>query len=207
MSTVEERIDTLESILGQFIVHTDTALRRLEKEMQEFKDEMSAFKDRTEEILKEQSRRWGEIANKMGTIVEDIVASNIPRVAREYFGCKDIDFFAVRVEKRDRERDVTREFDVIATFDGKVILNETKSTARQSYVDEFVEFIKKGEFFKYFPEYRGMDLIPIFSSLYLPDSVVKYLSKNKIYAMAMKDDTMDIMNPELKITPRRGRRG
>mgnify|MGYP000163889520 CR=1 FL=1 len=212
MPTVEERVDTLESLLGQFIVHTDTALRRLEREMREFKDEMrefkdemrefkdemGEFKDRTEKMLSAQNKRWGEIANKMGTVVEDIVAPNIPRIAREHFGCKEIDFFAVRVEKRDKKRSITREFDVIAVCDKKVILNETKSTARQSYLDEFVEFVKAGEFFSYFPEYKGMKLIPVFSSLYLSDSVVTYLSKNKIYAMAMKGDTMDILNPQLK---------
>ena len=174
--------------------------KSLHEEMKDFKDEMRAFKDTTEQILKEQNRRWGELANKMGTIVEDIVAPNIPRVAREYFGCEDIDFFAVRIEKRDKKRNVTREFDIIALCGNKVILNETKSTPRQNYLKDFVEFVKKGEFFKYFPEYKGMELIPIFSSLYLSDTMVKYLTKNKIYAMAMKGDTMDILNPDLKMT-------
>ncbi|HEB75040.1 MAG TPA: hypothetical protein ENJ04_01635 [Nitrospirae bacterium] len=233
MPTVEARVDTLESLLGQFIVHTDTALRRLEREMREFKDEMRAFKDEMREfkdemrefkdemrefkdemrefkdemrefkdttgkILSGQSKRWGEIANKMGTLVEDIVAPNIPRIAREVFGCKEMDFFAVRIEKRDKKGNVTREFDVIAVCDKKVLLNETKSTPRQSYLEEFAEFVKSGKFFSFFPEYKGMKLVPIFSSLYLSDSVVEYLSKNKIYAMAMKGDTMDILNPQLK---------
>ncbi len=33
MSTLEARVDRLETILGEFIVHTDMALRRLEAEM------------------------------------------------------------------------------------------------------------------------------------------------------------------------------
>ena len=173
-------------------------MSKFKDEMSKFKDEMGGFRDRTEEILAEQNRRWGELANKMGTIVEDIVAPNIPRIAREYFGFKDMDFFAMRVEKRDKKRNRTREFDVIAVYDEKVILNETKSTPRQSYLDEFVEFIKAGEFFNYFPEYKEAELIPIFSSLYLPDTVVNYLTKNRIYAMAMKGNTMDILNPDLK---------
>ena len=50
----------------------------------------------------------------------------------------------------------------------------------------------------YFTEYKKKKLIPIFASLYLSEDIVKYLSKNKIYAMAMKDDIMDILNPDLK---------
>lgn len=40
MPSVTDRLDSLESILGQFIVHTDVSLRRLENEMRKFKDEM-----------------------------------------------------------------------------------------------------------------------------------------------------------------------
>jgi hypothetical protein len=50
------------------------------------------------------------------------------------------------------------------------------------------------EFFDYFPEYNGYELIPIFSTLYFPDEAIKYLSRNKIYAMGIKEDTMDILN-------------
>ena len=174
-------------------------MREFKEEMRELKDEMKEFKDEMRQQTRDLNKKWGELANKMGTLVEDIVAPNIPRIAKKYFGCEDIDFFAVRVEKRDKKRNVTREFDTIAVCGNKVILNETKSTPRQNYLKEFAEFVKKGEFFKYFSEYKGMELIPIFSSLYLTETVVKYLTKNKIYAMAMKNDTMDILNPDLKL--------
>lgn len=169
------------------------------EEMREFKVEMRAFKDEMRQQTRDLNKKWGELANKMGTLVEDIVAPNIQRIAKELFGCKEIDFFAVRIEKRDKKRKKTREFDVIAVCNDIVILNETKSTPRQSYIKEFIEFIKKGEFFKYFPEYKGLKLIPVFSSLYLSDNTVKNLTKNKIYALAMKDDTMQILNPQLKL--------
>jgi hypothetical protein len=34
---------------------------------------------------------WGELANKMGTLVEDIVAPNIPRIAKRYFGAEELE--------------------------------------------------------------------------------------------------------------------
>lgn len=88
-----------------------------------------------------------------------------------------------------------RKFDIIAVYGNSIILNETKATPRIKYVDDF---IRENEFFKYFPEYKGKKLIPIFSSIYVPDDMVKYLSKNKIYAMGMNEDTMDLYNPELE---------
>jgi hypothetical protein len=71
MPKVEERVERLESLLGQFIVNTDVALRRLETSLEAFKDEMRAFKDEVNEDRKRMNKMWGELANKMGTLVED----------------------------------------------------------------------------------------------------------------------------------------
>ena len=99
--------------------------------------------------------------------------------------------------KNKKDKTKIKEFDIIAVYSNKVIINETKSTPRLDYIKDFIEDLKI--LFDYLPEYKGMEIIPIFSSLYLPDNIINYLTKNKIYAMAMKDDTMDILNPELKI--------
>jgi hypothetical protein len=185
---VEERVDRLESVLGQFIVHTDIALKKLE-------EEITRLGRQWEEERKEMNKRWGDLANKMGTLAEDIVAPNISGIAREYFGCKDLDFFGVRIRKKNtKDASKVREFDVIAVCDDKVIINETKSNPKIEYINEFINVLK--EIYDYFPEYKDKKVIPIFSSLYIPEDLVTYLTKNRIYAMAMKDDTMDLLNFE-----------
>jgi hypothetical protein len=178
MSTeLGERVDRPESVLGHFIVQTDTIIRQIEEDRRRM------------------NKQWGELANKMGTLVEDIVAPNIQRIAMEHFGCGDIeDFMVRRIKRHVTDKTKRREFDVIAVCEDKVILNETKSTPRQNYIDDFVDFIRSKTFYGYFPEFNGKELIPVFAVLYLPYDVVEYLTKNKIYAMGMKDDTMDILN-------------
>ncbi len=37
--------------------------------------------------------KWGEIANKLGTISEDLVAPSIPRIVGEEFGLEVIEVF------------------------------------------------------------------------------------------------------------------
>ncbi len=221
--TVEEKVDWLEALFGQFMAQTNRAIIRMEKgienlkeemkvfkdemsefknemsefknEMSGFKDEMSGFKDRMEEEVKRSNKKWGEIANKMGTLVEDIVAPAIPRVATDLFGFEEIEDFMIRRSKtKPHDSSSRREFDVLAVCQNKVILNETKSTPRTSYIDDFIEFLRNNEFYEYFPEYKDKELIPIFSSLYLPSDVVARLSKHRIYAMAMSDSAMEILN-------------
>jgi len=184
METVAQRVDRLEQVMIELAEQskiTQREVARLSIEMRAFKDEMN--------------KRWGDLANKMGTLVEDIVAPNISGIVQKYFGCSDIkDFMVRRRKKNTKDVSKVREFDVIAVCDDKVIINETKSNPKIEYINEFINVLK--EIYDYFPEYRDKKIIPIFSSLYIPEDLVTYLTKNRIYAMAMKDDTMDLLNFE-----------
>jgi hypothetical protein len=172
-------------------------VRDFQGEMSVFKDEMGEYKDWSKKQLITMNRQWGDLANKMGTLVEDVVAPNIPRIAQTYFGCEDRDYFAVRVRKKSRKGDrQKKEFDVIAACNGVFILNETKSSPEIRDVDKLAAFIESNELFDYFPEYEGCKVYPVFSSLYMDDSLIAYLTRKKIYALALKDDTMDIVNWE-----------
>jgi hypothetical protein len=74
-------------------------------------------------------------------------------------------------------------------------VNECKSNVRTEDPEKFSEKLK--EFFDYFPEYNGKELVPLFASFYIPEHVLVDLSRRKIYGMAMKEDTMVILNPDL----------
>ncbi len=190
---IEEKVSELERMMKNLAyahMQTEMSLNTLSEEMRVFKDEIR-------EDRKKMSKQWGELANKMGTVVEDIVAPNIPRVAKEYFNCVTIEDFSVRrklLNKKDNK--TTREFDVIAKGDNLLIINETKSTPRIEYIDDFARTLEN--IFNYLPQYRECRVIPIFSSLYLDEDVINYLTRKKIYAMGMKDDTMVIYNPHLE---------
>ena len=179
-------------------------MKAFKDEMKAFKDEMRTFKDLTERSIeelkrnvKELNRRWGDLSKRLGTIVEDMIAPALPEIAKRYFKCDSIEDFSVRRRKtKPGDTSRIREFDVILVCRDKVLLNETKATPRYEYVKDFVEFVKSGEFFEYFPEYEGKEFIPIFSSLHLPDDIVSYLTEEGIYAMGMRGDTMDILNFE-----------
>jgi hypothetical protein len=188
---------------------------RLEKEKRDFKErldeEKRAFEEKLEKDRKkweeefkawraEMNKKWGEVTIKLGTFAEDMVAPNIKGIAKQYFGCEEFDFFAVRIKKRhSTDKSKRREFDCIAVCDNIVILNETKAKPKVEYIDDFIKVLE--EFYEYFPEYRGKKLIPVFASLYLPDDLVRYLTRNRVYAMAMKEDTMDLLNYEELNTP------
>jgi len=195
---IESRVDSLEEIMKELArtqMKTEKELQEFKQEMKEFKDEMRVFKDTVHQEVGRINSQWGELANKMGTLVEDIVAPNLPRIAAEYFGCVEIEDFMIRRKVRNKkDRTKVKEFDALVLCGDKLIVNDTKSSPRVEYINEFIELLEEIE--DYFPEYKGKELIPIFSSLYISEEIVKYLSKKGIYAMGMRDDTMEILNPD-----------
>jgi len=207
MATVEQDIANLKTDMAELrSIVRELALsqQRTEIELQNLKEfvltsqanweqRWAKLEQEREKERREMNKKWGELANKMGTLVEDIVAPNIRRVAQELFGINDIVEFSVRrtiYHPTDKSR--LKDFDALLIGADAVVLNETKSTVRQSYIEEFIAFIPT--VFEYLPEHKGKRVIPVFSSLYIPEHFVRYLTANKIYAMAMGDETMEILN-------------
>ena len=179
----EERLDRFEA--------------KVEKMITEMKTDTERFKinvDKTiAEMRKDFNKKWGELSNRLGTIVEDVIFPATKPVLEKYFKCEITDIDMNRKRKKDNLKD---EFDVIAVSDPckTVYLIEVKATPKIEYVNDFKD--KKVERFKtLFPEYNNYKLVLIFASLRIDEDVVNYLTKNKIYAMAYKEwEYMDILN-------------
>ena len=202
MEAPDTRVETLELPLGRFILETERSFARLERLIERSEKRAEIDRERAKEDRKRSdadrkawNKKWGELANKLGTIVEDIVAPNLPRIAREQFGCRELDDFMMRRQVRNKvDPRKRREFDLIAICGNKFIINETKSKVSVDYINSFIELLPQlGD---YFPEHRGKELVPVFSSLYISDDLVNYLSRHGIYAMSMGDETMELVNAD-----------
>jgi len=178
------RIEATRELLDNFI-------KESEKQRQEDRQKFNEFKDEMREEHRKMNRQWGELANKMGTIVEDIIYPATRPVLEKYFNCELETTMMNITRKKDGIKD---EFDVIAVSADKVFLIEVKSTMRQQYVDDFKN--KKLERFRFlFSEYNDKTLVPILATLRYEDSMLAYVTKNNIYAMAYREwDYMDILN-------------
>ncbi len=174
--------------------------KAMREEMSEFKEEMSEFKEEMRRDRKEMNKKWGDLANKMGTIVEDLIFPNFHIMLKEYFGLHEPDDIMIRRWKKIKSKGIKKEFDLIAVFEDKklVFLDETKSTASKEYIMRFSEFVKSGKFFEFFPEYTGYQLVPVFSSIYLEDSLVDLLTKEQIFAVHIEGSILHLKNVDVK---------
>ncbi|MGQ9806756.1 MAG: hypothetical protein ACUVRP_11885, partial [Chlorobiales bacterium] len=160
-------------------------------EMRAFKDEMQEFKNRIENNIKENNKQWGALANKLGTIVEDLIFPASRPVIESVFGIT-IQQIGMRIIRQSPK--MKEEFDVIALSEKQVFLIEVKSTPRFDYLNDFVER-KISIFHELFPEYASLRLVPIFASISIPDDFIRAATKRGIFVMAYRAwEYMDILN-------------
>jgi len=191
-SLIGERVDRMETILGEFIVSTSSSLNRLSKEMREFKNEMCEFKNEVRQDRKAMNKQWGELANKMGTLTEDIVVPAVRPAIKRYFNQELIDFMVKR-KRKIKASGLEGEFDVIAVSDDKVFVVEVKSSPDENYLNEFVK--KMDRFVTLFPEYADKQLIPVFAGLRFEPDMTELASSKNVYVLAYREwDYMDILN-------------
>ncbi|MCL4836106.1 MAG: hypothetical protein KJZ86_26950 [Caldilineaceae bacterium] len=170
-------------------------MQDFKREMQDFKREMQDFKNESRAARLDMNRRWGELSNKMGTMAEDLVAPSIPRILRTMLGCPGdaIDQSAVRVRRRSSQnREIRREFDVIASCGNYFLINETKSNLNPRDVEQFVDTLSVAR--EFFPEAAEKSIVGVLASLYVDESLVRFAERNGLILLGFGQDVMDVLN-------------
>lgn len=221
MPTTEERVDRLETVFTSFMERTEQALadirastadirasnlrtdalllemqRQAEKDRQQAdKDRQQAEKDRqqAEKERKDFNKRMAELSNSMGTLVEDMVAPNARRIASEIFPSDPV----IRLTQRLRQvhpadRGRMMEIDLLAAGQSHLMVVEAKWRLDSAQIREFVEKLQSIP--EFLPEYARHRLVPVVASVTIEPSVITFLNRQKVYGMAMGDETMELVN-------------
>ena len=167
--------------------------RKDEQRLVEKQREDEEWKVEKKQMNREWNQKWGEMADKLGTFAEDLAAPNLRRIARELFGCAEIDYYAVRIDKLNpQDRSQTFEFDALLVSGQTVFLLESKFTVRMSYLERMPRLIEN--FKLSFPEYATYKLVTVFASMSIRPDQVNYLTNLGIYAMVLGEENMELLN-------------
>ena len=183
MPVTEKRVNRLERSLENIITSVNESHMRTESELREFKDDMK-------QQNREMNIKWGQMAKKLGTITEDLVAPSIPRIVNEEYGL-EVTFLGIRMKKKLQDGRI-KEYDAIAVAGEFVFVNSTKSTLDSEDVKDFIKDIQ--EFRDYFPEYEKNKIIGVLASLYVDENVIKYAERSGFLVLAVGDKLMEVMN-------------
>ena len=178
------------------------AQTRTQEELSLLSREMRAFKEESEASGKRLDRSMGELANKLGRLVEDIVSPGLPTIFRQLVGLAEHEPVesAMRVRRR-HPGDPARmaEYDVIVKGDGRMLVCETRSTLRPEDLEPFMA--KLAECRTFLPEAAGCAVLGAFASFVLDDSLTTAVSKKGLAMIGLGTGLLVIRNPK-GFTPR-----
>ncbi len=198
------RVDYLETLMAELTRNVNrlsaetrtlqNEMRDFKAEMREFKDEMSEFREENERDRKEFRRSLADISRKMGTLAEDLVAPSIPRILAEIAHCSDEPtMLGVRIRKRLADGR-SQEYDVVATCDDFLLINETKSRLHPEDISDFVQELQNAHDF--FPEYPASRIIGALATFYVDPSLVTHGERQGLIMLGVIDGLMEVLNTD-----------
>ena len=209
-----ERVDRLDEALSKFMEQTSmmiasnhediaevrasnaqTDRQLLEMQQQADKDREQIEKDRQrgEKERKEFNRQLAGISDRLGSLIEDMVAPNAPRIARTLFEGDEVLTSSIRVKRRHpSDPGLNIELDLLVVGRSHLLVGEAKSKVTVEKAMAFLE--KMRSIPEYFREFSGFTVLPLIASVGIESSLVAHLSRLRIYALAFGDETMEILN-------------
>ncbi len=190
---------TTQHLLDQLARTVERSERDRHQQINLLSNELRLISERTDrtiaDFVKETNQKFGEVANKMGLLVEDMVAPSIARIFQEMTGYKEeqILFSAIRVKLYHvTQPDLRREFDAVVSGGDYLLINETKSQLNAEAVDKFIEVLQEAKHF--FPQHKEKKVIGALASLYIDTSLARHIEKQGLVAMAVGKNLMDVLN-------------
>jgi hypothetical protein len=203
----EERVINLEATLASFIEHTDLIVAaihedvaeirasnaRTDRQLLEMHQQAERDRQQAERDRKEFNKKLAEISDSVGRLIEDMVAPCGFQLAKAVFQDEEAQSCGIRIRRRDRINPGGNiEMDLLAIGATKALVVEVKRTMNAAAAAEFRQ--KLSLLPQFFPELAGKRIYPAVASVYLEPAVVTFLTREKIYGIAMGDEVMEVVN-------------
>jgi hypothetical protein len=179
MDQFGQRMDNFSQRMDQFSQRMDEINRRMDERNAE------ADKDR-----KDFNRRMAQISDSVGTLIEDLVYPNAERIFSQIFPNEPVLSISLRPKRRIAGESM--EIDLVAAGDHSVMLVEARHRLNTEDARELQEKLPK--FRRFFPDYANHNLALVLASIAIEESLRTFLTRQKIYGLAMGDETMELVN-------------
>lgn len=166
-----------------------------DRTIQDMKESTKAFEENMNKTIRDMNRRWGELANKMGTVTEDIVAPGFPFLIERHF---DLSLDDISCRRKVKDKSGNRwEFDLVARSGNIAFIVDVKSDYNKiEYLDHFIQVLlpKAAELL---PDLKGCKIIGCIASFRLAPSIIERASEMGILAISLGGDYLEFCNQEV----------
>jgi hypothetical protein len=148
--------------------------------------------DEIKQALKDMSRKVGELGNRLGEFVEELIKPSIVRLFQE----RGIDVHVVTrdVEANNPALGLAMQIDLLVVNNDSCVLIEVKSKLSQEDVDEHLE--RMGKFKPLFPKYADCKVYGAVAGMVIPENIAKYAYRQGLFVIAQQGDLAVILNDQ-----------
>jgi ATPase subunit of ABC transporter with duplicated ATPase domains len=169
----------------------EEAERRREQERAEDERQMRALRrevDKTVRAVREQGKQLGNLGNRLGQFVEELVAPAVVRL----FRARGIDVREVYRRALARRNGDSMEIDVLVVNDTDVVALEAKSELDADDIEDQVDRLRR--FKTMFPRYAGCRVLGAVAAMVVPVQVGRQAYQAGLFVLAPSGETMRILN-------------
>ncbi len=156
-----------------------------------FQDTDKKFQD-TDKKFQELRTMIGQLGNRLGDFVEEMVRPAVVRLFRE----RGFDVRQVlrEITAYDDQGQFVMEVDLLAVNTNTAFAVECKSRCSADDVSEHLD--RLSNFKSCFPRYRDVQLFGAIAAMVMPDAVARYAYRKGLYVLAQSGDTIVIRNDD-----------
>ena len=141
-------------------------------------------------------RKWGEMANRLGTLTEDIFAPGIPYLVQKLGYRIRERMLDVEYKKDGR----SRQYDAMVVAEDEngnevLFVAEVKSQATSEDFDQLKSLLE--DLLQFKPEYANKRIIPVLAAFRIPEDLVSLASKRSVLLVRMGGEYLEPLNPEI----------
>ena len=196
---LEKRLEALTQNVQRLQESQETltqSVQKLEKSQESFTRNVQRFQDEMKEFKIEINKKWGELANRLGTLAEDIFGPGIPYLLKSLGFETEAYFFDLEVGPKGRRR----QYDVLIfarAEDGreKVFVAEVKNQGRS---DDFNQMKSSLEALpELFPAVKGKGIVPVLAAFRFDEGVETYANKRGVLLVRMGGEYLEPLNSDV----------
>lgn len=147
------------------------------------------------EKVKETTTAVGDLSNKWGEFVENVVAPGIKKVFAE----RGVKLRHVHQRSWAAIEGDEMEIDILAVNSDYALVVSVKSTLEQEDVDDLLTDLEN--FKRFFPEYASKKVLGAVAGIVMPKQITRYAYKRGIFVLGQSGDTIAILN-DAKFKPK-----
>jgi len=190
----DRKFQETEQLLKERSLETERKFQETERVMKERADDTERLmKERSAEtanVIKNLSRRLGDIGNRLGEFVEHMVSPAVVRL----FQARGVEVHEVYPGVEAKRGGEAIEIDLLVVNDGTLVAVECKSKLTREHVDEHLNRMEKLK--RLLPLYKSHQALGAVAAMVMSDAVKDYALQHGLFVLRQNGDSIEIGNPE-----------